>query len=251
MFETAILSAGPQTKRVWTTLLGIGGQALLVTGLVLVPLCFPQSIPKVVWSIMTVAPPPPLPPPVPVAQVIPRMRVAPTRIFDNVFRAPIAVPQKVEIYNDLDNPPVRQSAVVGGIGDPNGVPGMLISEIIGPVVRAIPRPVAEPTPVVRNPVPTAETKPPRITQLQMAEPIQRTQPIYPAIARAARIAGKVELMGVLGVDGRIHEVKVLSGHPLLVKAAVDAVMQWVYRPTILNGQPVEVQAPIQVNFILN
>jgi protein TonB len=58
-------------------------------------------------------------------------------------------------------------------------------------------------------------------------------------------------MGVLGTDGRIHEVKVLSGHPFLVKAAVDAVMQWVYRPTILNGTPVEVQAPITVNFILN
>jgi protein TonB len=71
------------------------------------------------------------------------------------------------------------------------------------------------------------------------------------MARQVRVSGKVELMGVLGTDGRIHELKVLSGHPLLVKAAVDAVMQWVYRPTVLNGQPVEVQAPITVNFILN
>ena len=54
--------------------------------------------------------------------------------------------------------------------------------------------------------------------------------------------------GLLGTDGRIHELKVLSGHPLLVKAAVDAVSQWTYAPTILNGQPVEVVAPITVTF---
>jgi protein TonB len=57
-------------------------------------------------------------------------------------------------------------------------------------------------------------------------------------------------MGVLGVDGRIHELRVVSGHALLIKAAMDAVRQWVFAPTLLNGEPVEVQAPIQVNFIL-
>jgi protein TonB len=61
----------------------------------------------------------------------------------------------------------------------------------------------------------------------------------------------VELLGVLGVDGRIHELKVVRGHPLLVKAAIEAVRQWVYEPTLLNGQAVEVSAPILVNFILN
>jgi protein TonB len=97
----------------------------------------------------------------------------------------------------------------------------------------------------------AVAKPQRITEVRMAEPIQRVNPVYPALARQMRVSGKVELRGVLGIDGRIHEVQVISGHPLLVKAAVEAVMQWVYRPTILNGQPVEVQAPITVNFILN
>jgi len=88
--------------------------------------------------------------------------------------------------------------------------------------------------------PTVEAaKPPRVTQMQMAEPIQRVTPVYPEMAKRTRISGKVELMGVLGTDGRIHEIKVLSGHPFLVKAAVDAVMQWVYRPTILNGQAVK------------
>jgi protein TonB len=85
----------------------------------------------------------------------------------------------------------------------------------------------------------------------MAEPVQRINPVYPELAKRAGISGKVELMGVLGIDGRIHELKVISGHPFLAKAAADAVMQWVYKPTILNGQAVEVSAPITVNFILN
>jgi len=61
----------------------------------------------------------------------------------------------------------------------------------------------------------------------------------------------VELVGVLGVDGHIRELRAVRGHPLLIDAALAAVRQWVYAPTLLNGQPVEVQAPIQVNFILN
>jgi protein TonB len=94
-------------------------------------------------------------------------------------------------------------------------------------------------------------KPVRISQLQLATPIRKVDPVYPALAKQAHISGTVELMGVLGTDGRIHELRVVSGHALLIQAAMDAVKQWVFAPTILNGQPVEVQAPIQVNFVLN
>ena len=85
----------------------------------------------------------------------------------------------------------------------------------------------------------------------MARPIHRVEPIYPPLAKQMRIAGVVELQGIIGADGRIHELKVLSGHPLLIKTAVDAVSQWIYAPTILNGQAVEVAAPITVTFKLN
>ena len=94
-------------------------------------------------------------------------------------------------------------------------------------------------------------KPVRISQLQQATPIRKVDPVYPVLAKQAHISGTVELMGVLGTDGRIHELRVVSGHPLLIQAAMDAVKQWVFAPTILNGQPVEVQAPIQVTFVLN
>jgi protein TonB len=93
-------------------------------------------------------------------------------------------------------------------------------------------------------------KPPRITSIRMATPIYKVDPIYPQLAKVAGVSGVVELLGVLGTDGRIHELKVLRGHPLLVGAALDAVRRWIFEPTLLNGQAVEVAAPITVNFIL-
>jgi protein TonB len=87
--------------------------------------------------------------------------------------------------------------------------------------------------------------------VQLARPIHRVEPRYPALARQARISGEVELAGVIGTDGRIHELKVVRGHPLLVHAALDAVRQWIWAPTTLNGDPVEVIAPIIVTFVLN
>jgi protein TonB len=252
MFETAVHSSGPQTKRVWTTFVGFGGQALLIGCLVLAPLISPRVLPQVAWA-MTLAPPspPPAPPPGPRVEPVSRLRI--TRVFTGaVLRAPIAVPDRVQVIDDIEQPAPAGPFVQGGIpGVRNdGIPGGVLSDIVNSVGRAVPvsRPPEPPPAVHTAPAPP---QPPRITQLQMAEPVQRINPVYPQIARAARVSGKVELLGILGTDGRIHEIKVLSGHPLLVKAAVDAVMQWVYRPTILNGHPVEVQAPISVNFILN
>jgi protein TonB len=114
--------------------------------------------------------------------------------------------------------------------------------------------VRAPEPVVATPPKTTAApvvRPPRISVVELAHPIHRVDPIYPPLARQARISGVVELQGVLGTDGRIHELKVLRGHPMLVKAALDAVSQWTYAPTILNGQAVEVVAPIIVTFKLN
>jgi periplasmic protein TonB len=65
------------------------------------------------------------------------------------------------------------------------------------------------------------------------------------------VQGVVELMAVVGTDGRIHDLRLLSGNPLLAPAAIDAVRRWLYKPTYLNGDPVEVMAPITVTFKLN
>lgn len=81
--------------------------------------------------------------------------------------------------------------------------------------------------------------------------IKRVMPIYPPLARQARIQGTVRLTGIISREGQIVNLRVESGHPLLVGAALDAVRQWIYRPTLLNGQPVEVIAPIDVHFTLS
>jgi protein TonB len=75
-------------------------------------------------------------------------------------------------------------------------------------------------------------------------------PVYPALARQARIQGVVVLSVVIGKDGSVQELKLVSGHPLLAPAALDAVKQWTYKPTLLNGQPVDVSTQATVNFTL-
>ena len=84
-----------------------------------------------------------------------------------------------------------------------------------------------------------------------AKILHRVQPLYPPLARSARVEGVVRLLGVLNRHGRIESLQVVSGHPLLVQAALEAVRQWTYSPTYLNGVPVEVQAPIEVRFTLS
>ena len=110
------------------------------------------------------------------------------------------------------------------------------------------RPPPEPKQVTKD----VATGPVRIggTVLE-AKIIKRAIPIYPPLAKQARISGVVRLEGVIAKDGTIQKLRVLAGHPLLVTSALDAVRQWVYAPTQLNGQAVEVIAPIDVNFILN
>ncbi len=120
---------------------------------------------------------------------------------------------------------------------------------MGDLVRVIPPPpapreTAAPTPALTGPIRVSST-------IQAAKLIRRVVPTYPALARQARISGTVKLVGTIGKDGTIQNLQLLSGHPLLSQAAFDAVRQWVYRPTLLNGEAVEVIAPIDVVFTLS
>jgi periplasmic protein TonB len=253
MFETATLSYGSPSKRVWATALGFTGQALMISGALLAPMIFPQTLGRAFLITSLVSPGPPLPPQAPpVARVVPHgARAVISQLSPHGLIAPVSIPAIAEII--IDEPPT----ITGGGGVIGGVPGGDSNGIVGGVLSMVPNDAPRPTPVEHTPEPKAApvvaaavVKPPRVTQLQMATPIRRVDPIYPQIAISAHVSGTVELLGVLGADGRIHELKVLRGHPLLIKAAMDAVLQWVYAPTILNGQAVEVSAPISVNFIL-
>jgi len=100
--------------------------------------------------------------------------------------------------------------------------------------------------------------PPKITpkrvtvggNVQAARLVNRVQPLYPPLARQTRISGTVKLHAIIGKNGAVEQLQVVSGHPLLVQSALDAVRQWRYQPTLLNGDPVEVDTEIDVIFSL-
>jgi protein TonB len=95
------------------------------------------------------------------------------------------------------------------------------------------------------------SKPLRISQIFEGNLLHRVQPTYPSPARAAGIQGQVTLTAIISKTGEIESLRVISGHPFLVRAAQDAVHQWRYRPYILNGEPIEVETQITVNFKLS
>ena len=96
----------------------------------------------------------------------------------------------------------------------------------------------------------AQSKPIPISHMDPGMLITRIEPRYPDIARRARIQGVVVIGALIGKDGRMVSLNVVSGHPMLVPAALDAVRQWRYRPYVLNNQPVEVETRVEVNFTL-
>ncbi|MBZ5585599.1 MAG: energy transducer TonB, partial [Acidobacteriia bacterium] len=179
--------------------------------------------------------------------------VRPRQVVDGKLYQPVKPSVGVPVIED---PPEAAAGpyVVGAV--PAGGPGEgVVGSLVDSIIRSAARPAIVPRPpevAKAAPAPAAVAAPRRvaISSLEQGIPIRRIEPVYPPLALQARISGVVRLEGVIGTDGRIRELKVLGGHPLLVKAAVDAVSQWLYRPTILNGQPVEVVAPITVTFTM-
>jgi protein TonB len=154
----------------------------------------------------------------------------------NFTRDPIAVGSRSVEFGDV---PV---VIASG-------PGVGHGDVIGAI--GVPRVSAPPPPP--PPKQQAAATPARLAiggSVLAAQIVNRVQPVYPPLARQARIEDVVKLHGVISREGRIVELRVLSGHPLLTKAALDAVSQWLYKPTYLNGQPIEVEAPIEVRFVL-
>ena len=107
-------------------------------------------------------------------------------------------------------------------------------------------------PVTRPPDPPKPSAPIQVSGgVQMAKLVKQVIPTYPPLARSARIYGVVHLVGIIGKDGTIRNLQLIDGHPLLARAALDAVSQWIYKPTLLSGEPVEVICPIDVTFTLS
>jgi protein TonB len=160
-----------------------------------------------------------------------------------VFVAPTVIPSRIELADDAPIVGMPDDGPAS-VGVPDGVYGLAPTGIIAPPKPAPPSPVP----------PRATTSvPPRVRVggvVQSAKLVRQPKPVYPPLARIARVSGIVRLEAVIGRDGTIASLHVMSGHPLLVPAALEAVQQWVYQPTLLNGDPVEVLTQIEVNFKL-
>ncbi|HOL72230.1 MAG TPA: TonB family protein [Bryobacteraceae bacterium] len=253
MFEQSLLEGG-KTNRPWTVMVSFILQILLIGVAILIPLLVYDQLPRTQLTSFLVAPPPPPPPPPPPAAVVQKVaRVIPRQFDAGRLMAPKAIPKKVlEIKEEELPPPTGAVGVVGGVpgGVPGGTPGGVIGGIIGAVATAAPPP-PPPPPVKQVEAP----KPPQRIRVggnvQQANLIRRVTPQYPPLAKQARIQGVVRFTAIISKDGTIQNLQLISGHPLLVPAAQEAVKQWVYRPTLLNGEPVEVVTQIDVNFTLS
>jgi len=236
MFDELVESTSEKkrTNKGWTVILSGLVQVLILGILVLIPLIYTEALPKAMLSTLLIAPPPPPPPPPPpTAQKVVVKPVA-RLIQAGKLMQPRAIPKEVAVFKEAALPP-DVSANAGGNGIFSGIPGQ---GIIGGASAPPP------------PKPAAPTRIKQGGNVTAASLISQTRPIYPPLARQARIQGSVVLHAIIDKQGRVAQLEVVSGHPLLVQAALNAVKQWRYRPTLLNGDPVEVDTTITVTFTM-
>src|SRR5262252_4925996 len=244
MFEDSLIESGGKlkSKRGMTTTISFLIQVALVGILVLIPLLFTEALPKQqLMTFLVAPPPPPPPPPPPAAAPVKVVKQIQTDIVNGQLRTPTKIPEKVQMIKEEEAPPpvMATGGVVGGV--PGGVPGGQMGGVIGGIISS--------TPVAVPKVATPQRV--RVSQgVSQGLLIRKVQPSYPPLARQARIQGNVVLTAEISKDGTIENLHLISGHPMLAPAAIDAVKQWKYKPYILNGEPVEVETTINVNFTL-
>jgi len=238
MFEDSLIESGGRLKtaRGRTTFFSFILEAIIVGILILIPLMFTEALPKAMTMTFLAAPPPPPPPPPPPAAVV-RVRQVETDIVNNQLRTPTKIPQKVQIIKEDEAPPPT-----AGFGIPGGVPGGVPSGVMNSIISS--------TPVA---VPKIAVQRVRVSSgVTAGLLIRKVEPTYPQMAKIARVQGAVVLAALIGKDGTIQNLHVVStASPLLNAAAMDAVKQWKYKPYILNGEPVEVDTNVTVNFTLS
>jgi periplasmic protein TonB len=245
MFEDSLLESGGRlkTKRGLYTTLSVILQIILLGVLVLIPLLFTEALPKTqLMTFLVAPPPPPPPPPPPTAAPVHIVKQIQSDLNNGQLRTPTKIPQKVQMIKEDEAPPpsMASGGVVGGV--PGGVPGGQLGGVIGGIISSTPAPA-----VPKAVVPTRVRVSQGVTQGLL---IKKVQPTYPPLARQARIQGNVLLQAEISVDGTITDLHLISGHPMLAPAAIEAVKQWRYKPYILNGEPVPVETQITVIFSL-
>jgi periplasmic protein TonB len=250
MFADSLLEFGPQRKRkAVATVSSFLLNMLAIAGLLIVPLMFTEELPKAQLMTFLVAPPPPPPPPPPAAQPVAKIvrQIQSDMLSSGALRTPTRIPQKVEMVKEEEAPPpmpMTNGGVIGGV--PGGIPGGQLGGVIGGIISSTNRLNTAPKFIPATPQRV------RISQgVTKGLLIHRMEPVYPPLAKAARVQGEVVLKAVINTNGDIQDLQLVSGHPMLVPGAIEAVRHWKYKPYLLNGQPVEVETTITVIFSLS
>ena len=240
MFADSLLDSAwaHDSRRGWTTVLAFAVESVAVAGLLMLPLIHGEGLPQQLQSIARiVAPgPPPGPPATPHAQTAQRSNMPSA----DTLIEPQIIPSRTLMITDEVAPPMPDGGVyvMNGTGD-RWTNNPVMHSLLTTAPTVVPPPVH---PTVTHTLP--------VSRIMEGNLIYKVQPEYPSLARQARVQGTVVLQAVISREGSIENLQVLSGHPLLVPSALAAVRQWRYRPYFLNGEPVEVETQVTLNFVL-
>jgi protein TonB len=236
LFHDSLVVSGAKSRprNPWAAVGSVTLLSLFLLALVVIPLFHTETLPKRVTLTMLFVPPPGA------ASAVTTFR-APTPRYTSKS---ISIPTTMHMTQETPPPPVGTTGgVVGGVpgGLVGGVPGGVLTELLND---------AHSVPVLAKTSPTPKRM--RIaSRVAEANLIHDVAPTYPPEAGRARIEGKVVLLAVIAQDGTVRDVRVESGLPVLAQAAIDAVKQWRYKPYLLNGEPIEVDSQITINFALS
>ena len=228
MFEDSLMESGGKirTNQKYTTTLSFIIEAVVVGFLILLPLLITEALPLHQLNSFLVAPPPPAAAPV--------QKVIQHEVVNGELRTPSKIPKVIKMIKEEETPP--STGVAGGVV--GGVPGGQAGGVLGGIINS-----SAPPPKVAAP-----------QKLRVSEGVaagnllRKIEPQYPQMAKIAHIQGDVILAATISKGGTIENLHQVSGHPILVQAAMEAVKQWRYKPYLLNGEPVEVETTIKVTF---
>ena len=223
---------GSQSR--YTLSVSVAVHVVSAAGVVIAPLMAVDVLPKprtVIGAFAAQPAPPPPPPPAAPPSV---HTIKPSPVTPSSSSAPLEAPDSIE----------PEETTASAIGQPGGVPGGLPNGVVRGTGLLPTVPIAPPPPAPTQPLPVGG-------RIKEPAKLRHVPPIYPPIAQQARVEGRVIIEAIIGVDGRVKEARVLLSKPLLDQAALDAVKQWVFTPTLLNGVPVPVKMTVTVNFQLN
>jgi periplasmic protein TonB len=255
MFEQTFVQTG-KTHTTWTVVISALVQVGLLIVAVILPMIYFDVLPAATLQSFLVAPPPPPPPPPPpaAAPVIQHVKVIPRQFDAGKLATPRVIPKDIAVIREDELPPAASGmgGVVGGV--PGGVAGGAPGGVLGSILTQT-NALAPPPP---PPPPKKADAPPPPKRLQIGGNVQAAmlidgpKPVYPPLAKQARISGVVHLHAFISKEGTIQSLSVIPpAHPLLAPAALEAVRRWRYKPTLLNGEPVEVETTIDVSFMLS